>query len=92
MTSKPQDCRVTTVAGRKKGMASNRGRVDRSAHFLVASSVTRLHQALRQRVFDPAVTSILEDAFEDAWRRVVASNAPYAHQEYVAAGRAILAT
>ena len=42
--------------------------------------------------FDPATTSILEDAFEDAWRRVVASNAPYAHQEYVAAGRTILAT
>jgi hypothetical protein len=42
--------------------------------------------------FDPATTSILEDAFEDAWRRVVASNAPYGQQEYVAAGRAVLAT
>ena len=42
--------------------------------------------------FDPATTSILEDAFEDAWRRVVASNAPYGQEEYVAAGRAILAT
>ena len=43
-------------------------------------------------VFDPAAINILVNAFEDAWRRVVASNAPYAHQEYVAAGRAILTT
>jgi hypothetical protein len=41
--------------------------------------------------FDHAVTSILEDAFEDAWRRVVASNAPYAQPKYATAGRAILA-
>jgi len=40
---------------------------------------------------DPAVISILEDAFEDAWRRVQASNAPYGTDEYAAAGRAILA-
>jgi hypothetical protein len=26
--------------------------------------------------FDPAVISILEDAFDDAWRRVQASKAP----------------
>ena len=41
--------------------------------------------------FDPAVISILEDAFEDAWRRVQASSAPYGTDEYAAAGRAILA-
>jgi hypothetical protein len=42
--------------------------------------------------FDPKVISILEDAFEDAWRRVQASKAPYANEEYESAGRAILAT
>jgi hypothetical protein len=42
--------------------------------------------------FDPKVISILEDAFEDAWRRVQASKAPYANEEYASAGRAILAT
>lgn len=42
--------------------------------------------------FGPEVVSILEDAFEDAWRRVQASGAPYATEEYAAAGRAILAT
>jgi hypothetical protein len=42
--------------------------------------------------FDPEVLSILEDAFEDAWRRVQVSKAPYANEEYASAGRAILAT
>ena len=42
--------------------------------------------------FDPSVMSILEDAFEDAWRRVQKSKAPYATEEYASAGRAILAT
>ena len=41
--------------------------------------------------FDPAVISILEDAFEDAWRRLQASNAPYSAKEYASVGRAILA-
>ena len=41
--------------------------------------------------FDPAVIGILEDAFEDAWRRVQASKAPYGTDEYAAAGRTILA-
>ena len=41
--------------------------------------------------FDPAVVSILEDACEDAWRRVQASKAPWASDEYSAAGRTILA-
>ena len=34
----------------------------------------------------------MQDAFEDAWRRVQASKAPYANEEYASAGRAILAT
>jgi hypothetical protein len=42
--------------------------------------------------FDPEVVSILEDAFEDAWRRLQASKAPYGNEEYASAGRAILAT
>jgi hypothetical protein len=41
--------------------------------------------------FDPGVLSILEDAFEDAWRRVQASKAPYTNEEYALAGRTILA-
>lgn len=35
--------------------------------------------------------SILEDALEDAWRRVESSNAPWASEEYSTAGRTILA-
>ena len=42
-------------------------------------------------VFAPEVTSILEDAFEDAWRRLQASKAPYGTEEYATAGRTILA-
>jgi hypothetical protein len=41
--------------------------------------------------FDPAVVSILEDACEDAWRRVQASKAPWASDKYSAAGQTILA-
>jgi hypothetical protein len=41
--------------------------------------------------FTPEVVSILEDAFEDAWRRVEASKAPYGIDEYAAAGRIIIA-
>jgi hypothetical protein len=41
--------------------------------------------------FDPAVMRILEDAFEDAWRRVQASKAPYSADEYAPAGRTIIA-
>ena len=42
-------------------------------------------------MFDPEVMSILEDAFDDAWRRVQVSKAPYSADEYAAAGRTILA-
>jgi len=42
-------------------------------------------------VFAPEVTSILEDAFEDAWRRLQASKAPYGSEEYATAGRTLLA-
>jgi hypothetical protein len=41
--------------------------------------------------FDPTVISILEDAFEDAWHRVQASNSPYGAEEYAPVGRTILA-
>jgi hypothetical protein len=76
-----------------KGDGQQSGKVDRSAHSLVASSIVRgFIKQYANGAFDPAVTSILEDAFEDAWRRVVANNAPYGQQEYAAAGRVILAT
>jgi hypothetical protein len=42
-------------------------------------------------VFRPDAISILEDALEDAWRRVESSNAPWASEEYSTAGRTILA-
>jgi hypothetical protein len=42
-------------------------------------------------VFDPETVSILADAFDDAWRRVEASKAPYGSEEYAVAGRVILA-
>jgi hypothetical protein len=42
-------------------------------------------------VFHPDEISILEDAFDDAWRRVEQSKAPWASEEYCAAGRTILA-
>ncbi len=41
--------------------------------------------------FTPEVISILEDAFEDAWRRAQSSKAPYGTEEYALAGRTILA-
>ena len=42
-------------------------------------------------VFNPDEISILEDAFDDAWRRVEQSKAPWASEEHSAAGRTILA-
>jgi hypothetical protein len=41
--------------------------------------------------FAPAVISILEDAFDDAWRRVQASKAPSSAKEYAPAAQMILA-
>jgi hypothetical protein len=41
--------------------------------------------------FRPDEISILEDAFEDAWHRIESSKAPWASDEYSAAGRTILA-
>jgi hypothetical protein len=43
------------------------------------------------RVFRPDEISILEDALEDAWRRVEQSKAPWASEDYSTAGRTILA-
>ena len=36
-------------------------------------------------MFDPEVMSILEDAFDDTWRRERASKTPYSADEYAAA-------
>jgi len=44
-----------------------------------------------EAAFEPEVVSILEDAFDDAWRRVEASKPFYVSDEYAPAGRAILA-
>ena len=42
-------------------------------------------------VFHPDEISILEDALDDAWRRVEQSKAPWASEDYSTAGRTILA-
>jgi hypothetical protein len=41
--------------------------------------------------FRPDEIGILEDAFEDAWRRLEQSKAPWASEDYSTAGRTILA-
>jgi hypothetical protein len=41
--------------------------------------------------FRPDEISILEDALEHAWRRIECSKAPWASDDYSAAGRTILA-
>jgi hypothetical protein len=60
-----------------------------SGHFYGASSRGFIKQ-YADGAFDAAVISILEDAFEDAWRRVEASKAPYVSEEYALAGRTII--
>lgn len=42
-------------------------------------------------LFRPDEISILEDALDDAWRRVESSKAPWASEDYSVAGRTILA-
>jgi hypothetical protein len=42
-------------------------------------------------VFRPEDITVLEDALDDAWRRVQNSKAPWASDDYSAAGRTILA-
>jgi hypothetical protein len=42
-------------------------------------------------VFSPEDVTLLADAFDDAWRRVQASKAPCAAEEYALAARTILA-
>jgi len=41
--------------------------------------------------FRPEEISILEDALDDAWRRIECSKAPWASDDYSAVGRTILA-
>jgi hypothetical protein len=41
--------------------------------------------------FHPDEISILEDALDDAWRRIECSKAPWASDDYAAVGRTILA-
>jgi hypothetical protein len=42
-------------------------------------------------VFEPEAVRILTDAFDDAWAKVQASNAPFADDDYALAGRTIIA-
>ena len=48
-------------------------------------------QQFANGVFRPDEISVLEDAFEDAWRRIEQSKAPWASEDYSTAGRTILA-
>jgi hypothetical protein len=41
--------------------------------------------------FEPESVKILTEAFDDAWARLQASNAPYGTEDYALAGRTILA-
>jgi hypothetical protein len=68
------------------------GKADRSRPLEGASEVVRgFIKQYADGAFDPAVISILEDAFDDAWRRVQASKAPSGAEEYAPAARMILA-
>jgi hypothetical protein len=42
-------------------------------------------------IFDPEDAKILTQAFDDAWAKVLASNALYAADEYAKVGRTIIA-
>jgi hypothetical protein len=42
-------------------------------------------------VFEPDAVKILTGAFDDAWAKVQASNAPWAGDDYALAGRTIVA-
>jgi hypothetical protein len=63
------------------------GKADRGASQVVRGFIEQYADG----AFDPAVISILEDAFDDAWRRVQASKAPSSAEEYAPAARMILA-
>ena len=68
------------------------GKADRSRPLAGASQAVRgFIKQYADGMFDPEVMGILEDAFDDAWRRVQTSKAPYSADEYAAAGRTILA-
>ena len=43
------------------------------------------------RAFQPEAVMILTGAFDDAWAKVQASNAPWATEDYALAGRTIIA-
>jgi hypothetical protein len=43
------------------------------------------------RAFEPEAVMILTGAFDDAWAKVQASNAPWAAEDYAMAGRTIIA-
>jgi hypothetical protein len=42
-------------------------------------------------VFTPETIKVLAAAFDDAWDRIVSSNAPWAQPDYAEAGRTIIA-
>jgi hypothetical protein len=53
-----------------------------------------MHGFIRQYadgVFEPEAVRILTDAFDDAWAKVQASKTPFSSEEYVLAGRTIVA-
>ena len=69
-----------------------RGRQIAPAHLAGASQAVRAFiKQYADGAFDPEVMGMLEDAFDDAWRRVQTSKAPYSADEYAVAGRTILA-
>ena len=62
-------------------------------HFFVGRgpAVRGLIKRFASGLFRPDEISILEDPFEDSWRRIESGKAPWASEEYSKVGRAILA-
>jgi hypothetical protein len=62
-------------------------------HFFVGRgpAVRGLIKQFASGLFRPDEISILEDPFEDSWRRIESGKAPWASEEYSKVGRAILA-
>jgi hypothetical protein len=56
-----------------------------------AAAVQWFINQLASEEFRPDEIGILEDAFEDAWRRIELSKSRWASEDYSAAGRTILA-
>ena len=51
----------------------------------------RVRQRVRRRRIHPETIEVLTAAFDEAWRKVTSSNAPWAQPDYAKAARTIIA-